>query len=125
MSHKQIRNIAIIAHVDHGKTTMVDQLLRQSGTLDIRKNTDWLIDSLALTSAEDRQALIKKRMPETWKGLAKFKERIIRLDDTRESQLPPLAEVKQQIQQKLGQGKIAKFRDDIRAKYKTDYKFTN
>lgn len=43
---QNLRNIAIIAHVDHGKTSMVDQLLRQSGTLDRRDDSaDLIMDS--------------------------------------------------------------------------------
>ena len=46
---KQIRNIAIIAHVDHGKTTMVDQLLRQSGTFAAHEKVqDTVMDNNAI-----------------------------------------------------------------------------
>ena len=38
MQNQNLRNIAIIAHVDHGKTTLVDEMLKQSGVY--RENQD-------------------------------------------------------------------------------------
>ncbi len=38
MIRNDLRNIAIIAHVDHGKTTLVDQMLKQSGTFRDNQN---------------------------------------------------------------------------------------
>ena len=46
---KDLRNIAIIAHVDHGKTTLVDAMLRQSGTFrDNETVRDRVMDSMDL-----------------------------------------------------------------------------
>jgi peptidyl-prolyl cis-trans isomerase C len=69
-------------------------------------------------------ALKKGEMTET-PVKTQFGYHIIKLEDTREAQFPALDEVKPQIQQRLGQQRLAKFRDDIKAKSKTDYKFSN
>ena len=65
---KQIRNIAIIAHVDHGKTTMVDQLLRQSGTFaDHEKVVDTVMDNNAIEK-ERGITILAKNCAVSWKG---------------------------------------------------------
>ena len=65
---KQIRNIAIIAHVDHGKTTLVDMLLRQSGTFrENEKVAERVMDSNDI-ERERGITILAKNCAVTWKG---------------------------------------------------------
>ena len=65
---KQIRNIAIIAHVDHGKTTMVDQLLRQSGTFAAHEKVeDTVMDNNAI-ERERGITILAKNCAVSWQG---------------------------------------------------------
>ena len=65
---RPIRNIAIIAHVDHGKTTLVDQLLRQSGTFrENEKVAERVMDSNDL-ERERGITILAKNCAIEWKG---------------------------------------------------------
>jgi len=65
---EKLRNIAIIAHVDHGKTTLVDCLLQQSGTLDRRSaGAERIMDS----NDQERErgiTILAKNTAITWNG---------------------------------------------------------
>ena len=64
-----------------GRIYVTETQRRTNAAIDIRKNGDWLMDTLASTSIDDKRALIHRRMSD-WKKLEAFKERIWALDDT-------------------------------------------
>jgi GTP-binding protein len=76
----QLRNIAIIAHVDHGKTTLVDKLLRQSNTLDERTQLpDRAMDSNDLEK-ERGITILAKNTAISWRDSAGLDYRINIID---------------------------------------------
>ena len=76
---------------------------------------------------EFSQALVKLKKGEMTETPVKtqFGYHIIKLEDTREAQFPPFDDVKGQLRQRMEQQQLAAYRDEVRAKAKTDYKFSN
>ena len=69
MKREDIRNIAIIAHVDHGKTTLVDELLKQSGVFRSNQNVmDRVMDSNDI-ERERGITILSKNTAVTYKGI--------------------------------------------------------
>ena len=65
----QLRNIAIIAHVDHGKTTLVDELLKQSGAFRANQNvSERIMDSNELEK-ERGITILAKATSVTWNDI--------------------------------------------------------
>jgi len=67
-SIEKVRNIAIIAHVDHGKTTLVDQLLQQSGTLDERAEAPRRVMDSNELEKERGITILAKNTALDWQG---------------------------------------------------------
>ena len=64
-----IRNIAIIAHVDHGKTTLVDNIIHQCQAVDSRKETGELILDNNDLERERGITILSKNVSANWKGV--------------------------------------------------------
>lgn len=65
---ENLRNVAIIAHVDHGKTTLVDQLLQQSGTLEVRGEAEERVMDSNDLEKERGITILSKNTAIRWNG---------------------------------------------------------
>jgi peptidyl-prolyl cis-trans isomerase C len=98
---------------------------KDTGSAENGGDLDWASPQSYVPEFSQAMMKLKKGEMTDTPVKSQFGYHIIRLEDTREAKFPSFEEVKPQLDQRLTQIKLAKYRDELKNKAKTDFKFTN
>lgn len=134
---KEYRARHILVETEDQAKALVDQLKKGGNFEDLAKKNskdpgsaenggdlDWAAPGNYVPEFSEAMTKLQKGQYTQVPVKSQFGYHIIKLEDERATQLPSFDEVKAQIIQRNTQAKLAKYRDDLKAKAKTDYKFS-